>query len=70
MSVGRSELGRDARTAVNANLANTLRAGLLGGLAGGVIIWIYEAAARLWSSSVACRARRSAEPFARQEAFP
>jgi hypothetical protein len=43
MSVRRSELGQDARMAVNANVAETVRAGLLGGLVGGVIIWIYEA---------------------------
>lgn len=43
MSVRRSELGRDAPVAVNANVANTVRAGLIGGLVGGVSIWIYEA---------------------------
>lgn len=43
MSVRRSEVGRDDRMAVNANVVETVRAGLLGGLVGGVIIWIYEA---------------------------
>ena len=43
MSVRRGEIGRDARMAVSASLADTVRAGLLGGLVGGVSIWIYEA---------------------------
>jgi hypothetical protein len=43
MSVGRSEIGQDPRVAMNANVADIVRAGLLGGLVGGVIIWIYEA---------------------------
>jgi hypothetical protein len=43
MSVGRGEIGRDVGTVVSANVADTVRAGLLGGLVGGVIIWIYEA---------------------------
>jgi hypothetical protein len=43
MSVRRGELGQDARIAVNSNVADTVRAGLIGGLAGGVCIWIYEA---------------------------
>jgi hypothetical protein len=43
MSVGRSDLGQDARMAVNASVAKTVRAGLIGGLVGGVSIWIYEA---------------------------
>jgi hypothetical protein len=43
MSVSRGEIGRDVPMAVSANIADTVRAGLLGGLAGGVGIWIYEA---------------------------
>jgi hypothetical protein len=43
MTVSRGDIGRDGRMAVSANIANTARAGLLGGLAGGVSIWIYEA---------------------------
>jgi hypothetical protein len=43
MSVSRGEIGRDVPVAVSANIADTARAGLLGGLAGGVSIWIYEA---------------------------
>jgi hypothetical protein len=43
MSVGRSDLGQEARMAVNANVATTVRAGLIGGLVGGVSIWVYEA---------------------------
>ena len=43
MSVRRSELGRDAMMAAPAHAADTVRAGLLGGLVGGVSIWIYEA---------------------------
>ena len=43
MSVGRSGLGQDARMAVNASVAKTVRAGLIGGLVGGVSIWVYEA---------------------------
>jgi hypothetical protein len=43
MSVRRSEFGQDAQMAVNANVAKTVRAGLIGGLVGGVTIWIYEA---------------------------
>jgi hypothetical protein len=43
MSVGRSELRQDARMTMNANVAKTVRAGLIGGLVGGVSIWIYEA---------------------------
>jgi hypothetical protein len=43
MSVSRGEIGRDVPMAVSANIADTVRAGLLGGLAGGVSIWIYEA---------------------------
>jgi hypothetical protein len=43
MSVGRSGFGQDARMAMKANVSDTVRAGLLGGLVGGVIIWIYEA---------------------------
>jgi hypothetical protein len=43
MSIGRSEVGQDARMATNANVVHTVRAGLLGGLVGGVMIWIYEA---------------------------
>ncbi len=42
-SVQRSEFGQDARMEVNASVASTVRAGVLGGLAGGVSIWIYEA---------------------------
>ncbi len=43
MSVRRSELGRDTQMAAPAHVADTVRAGLLGGLVGGVSIWIYEA---------------------------
>ena len=43
MSVRRSELGRDAMTADAGACGGTVRAGLLGGLVGGVSIWIYEA---------------------------
>jgi hypothetical protein len=43
MSVSRGEIGRDVPMAVSSNIEDTVRAGLLGGLAGGVSIWIYEA---------------------------
>ncbi len=43
MSVQPSEFGQDARMEVNTSVASTVRAGVLGGLAGGVSIWIYEA---------------------------
>ena len=43
MSVGRSELRQGARTAAGSYVADKVRAGLLGGLIGGVCIWIYEA---------------------------
>src|SRR5579863_5905751 len=43
MSLRRGDLRQDVRIAVNPSVAKTLRAGLLGGLAGGVCIWIYEA---------------------------
>ena len=43
MSVQRGEFGQDVRMEVNASVASTVRAGVLGGLAGGVSIWIYEA---------------------------
>lgn len=43
MSVRRDEIGQNARMAVSVNVADTVRAGLLGGLVGGVSIWIYEA---------------------------
>ncbi len=43
MSVRRSELGRDAMMAAPSHVADTVRAGLLGGLVGGASIWIYEA---------------------------
>jgi hypothetical protein len=38
-----ARFGRSADVAANADHATTIRAGLVGGLAGGVIIWIYEA---------------------------
>jgi hypothetical protein len=43
MSVRGSDLGQDARMAVKSHVAETISAGLLGGLIGGVSIWIYEA---------------------------
>jgi hypothetical protein len=43
LSVSRGEIGRDVPMAVSANIADTVRAGLLGGRVGGVSIWIYEA---------------------------
>lgn len=43
MSVRRGELGEGARIAAPAHVADSVRAGLLGGLVGGVSIWIYEA---------------------------
>jgi hypothetical protein len=43
MSVRRSEFGRDTQMAAPAYVADTVRAGVLGGLVGGVSIWIYEA---------------------------
>jgi hypothetical protein len=43
MSLGGSQLGQDARMAVKPQVAETVSAGLLGGLVGGVSIWIYEA---------------------------
>ena len=43
MSVRRSELGEGARIGVHPDVAGSVRAGLLGGLVGGVSIWIYEA---------------------------
>jgi hypothetical protein len=43
MSVTRGELGEGARMAAPAHLSDSVRAGLLGGLVGGVSIWIYEA---------------------------
>jgi len=43
MSVRRGELGEGAQMAVHAHVADSVRAGLLGGLVGGVSIWIYEA---------------------------
>jgi hypothetical protein len=38
-----ARFGRSADVAANADHATTIRAGLVGGLVGGVIIWIYEA---------------------------
>jgi hypothetical protein len=35
--------GQDARSGASPYTAATVRAGLIGGLAGGIIIWIYEA---------------------------
>ncbi len=43
MSVRRSEFGQDTQIAVKSHVAETVGAGLLGGLVGGVSIWIYEA---------------------------
>jgi hypothetical protein len=43
MSLTRSGLGRDRPITEPVPVANTLRAGFIGGLAGGVTIWIYEA---------------------------
>jgi hypothetical protein len=43
MSVRGGELGQDARMEVKSQIAETISAGLLGGLVGGVSIWIYEA---------------------------
>jgi hypothetical protein len=43
MTVTHRELGRDTQTAVKSHVADTVRAGVLGGLVGGVSIWIYEA---------------------------
>ncbi len=43
MSVRRSELGQDTQIAVKSHVAEIVSAGLLGGLVGGVSIWIYEA---------------------------
>ncbi len=43
MSVRRSEFGQDVHIAVKPDVAETVSAGLLGGLVGGVGIWIYEA---------------------------
>jgi hypothetical protein len=43
MSVGYGKLGKDARVAARPNATESVRAGLIGGLVGGVSIWIYEA---------------------------
>jgi hypothetical protein len=43
LSVRRSDLGQEAQMAVKPHVAETVSAGLLGGLVGGVCIWIYEA---------------------------
>jgi hypothetical protein len=43
MSVTRGELGDGARMAAPAHLSDTVSAGLLGGLVGGITIWVYEA---------------------------
>ena len=43
MSVRRSELRQDVHIAVKPDVAETVIAGLFGGLVGGVSIWIYEA---------------------------
>jgi hypothetical protein len=43
MSVRRSDLGQGVQMAVKPHVAETVNAGLLGGLVGGVCIWIYEA---------------------------
>jgi hypothetical protein len=42
MTVRYSEVGRDARL-TSSSVADTVRAGVIGGLAGAVTIWIYEA---------------------------
>jgi hypothetical protein len=43
MSVRRGELDHGARIGLHPDVADIVRAGLLGGLVGGVSIWIYEA---------------------------
>jgi hypothetical protein len=43
MTIARIELGQAAQTTAKSRVGDTVRAGLLGGLVGGVSIWIYEA---------------------------
>jgi hypothetical protein len=43
MTVTRGELRQEAQTTVKSHIADTVRAGLLAGLIGGISIWIYEA---------------------------
>ena len=43
MTVRYREVGRNARLTTSSSVADTVRAGVIGGLAGAVTIWIYEA---------------------------
>jgi hypothetical protein len=43
MTVRYGQVGRDAQLGVVSSVADTVRAGVIGGLAGAVTIWIYEA---------------------------
>ena len=43
MTVRYSEVGRNARLGAGSSVADTVSAGVIGGLAGAVTIWVYEA---------------------------